>query len=151
VGVVSVAGDDDPLGAELALEHDELGLAGDRSSLLSPCRAASDDASVDEDEPRRTRGGHVTNQADFRLCMGDRAVTSRVVCSGRMAAATASSPHSLATASGLLLGTTGLAMGVGALLGWLFDAAAIGLLIGAIAGIPLAVAVVYAVYSRAGA
>jgi hypothetical protein len=68
-----------------------------------------------------------------------------------MAAATASSPHSLATASGLLLGTTALAMGVGALLGWLFDAAAIGLLIGAIAGIPLAVAVVYAVYSRAGA
>ena len=68
-----------------------------------------------------------------------------------MAAATASSPHSLATAYGLLLGTTGLAMGVGALLGWLFDAPGIGLLIGAIAGIPLAVAVVYAVYSRAGA
>ena len=69
---------------------------------------------------------YVTNLAVFRLCTGDRTVTSRVVCSGRMAAATASSPHSLMIASGLLLGTTGLAMGVGALLGWLFDAPGIG-------------------------
>ena len=67
-----------------------------------------------------------------------------------MAAAASSSPHSLATASGLLLGTTGLAMAVGALLGWLLGSAGLGLLIGAIAGIPLAVAVVYRVYSRAG-
>ena len=67
-----------------------------------------------------------------------------------MAAATSASPHSLATASGLLLGTTGLAMAVGALVGWLVGGAGIGLLIGAIVGIPLAVAVVYRVYSRAG-
>jgi hypothetical protein len=67
-----------------------------------------------------------------------------------MAAAASSSPHSLATASGLLLGTTGLAMAVGALVGWAAGGWGIGLLIGAIAGIPLAVAVVYHVYSRAG-
>jgi hypothetical protein len=39
---------------------------------------------------------------------------------------------------------------VGALLGGLFGSWGIGLLIGAIAGIPLAVGVVYVVYSRAG-
>ena len=49
-----------------------------------------------------------------------------------MAAAASSSPHSLATASGLLLGTVG------------------GAMVGAILGIPLAIAVVYGVYSRAG-
>jgi hypothetical protein len=65
------------------------------------------------------------------------------------AAATSSSPHSLATASGLLLGTTVAAIGVGALIGWLAGSTAIGVLIGAVIGIPLAVAVVYAVYSRA--
>jgi hypothetical protein len=64
-----------------------------------------------------------------------------------MAAATASSPHSLATASGLLLGTTGASMIVGALLGWAFGSWAIGLLVGAIVGIPLAVFVVYKVYA----
>ena len=52
----------------------------------------------------------------------------------------ASSPHSLATASGLLLG---------ALVGWIFGEWGIGLLIGAVAGIPLGVASVYVVYSRA--
>jgi hypothetical protein len=67
-----------------------------------------------------------------------------------MAAAAPSSPHSLATASGLLLGTVGLAMAVGALLGWLVGSAGIGLLLGAILGIPLSIGVVYTVYSRAG-
>lgn len=68
-----------------------------------------------------------------------------------MAAAPASSsPHSLATASGLLLGTVGGAMALGALVGWLVGSAGIGLLVGAILGIPLAIAVVYRVYSRAG-
>ena len=66
------------------------------------------------------------------------------------AAATSSSPHSLATASGLLLGTTGASMGVGALVGWALGGAGIGLLVGAIAGIPLAVGVVYRVYAGAG-
>ena len=65
-----------------------------------------------------------------------------------MAAAASSSPHSLATASGLLLGTTGLAMAIGLLVGWLLGGAGLGLLIGAIVGIPLSVAVVYRVYSR---
>ena len=56
-----------------------------------------------------------------------------------MAAAAPSSPHSLATASGLLLGTVGLAMAVGALLGWLVGSAGIGLLLGAILGMPLSI------------
>jgi uncharacterized membrane protein len=60
----------------------------------------------------------------------------------------ASSPHSLATASGLLLGTTGAAMLVGALIGWALGSWQLGLLVGAIAGIPLAVVAVYVVYGR---
>jgi hypothetical protein len=60
----------------------------------------------------------------------------------------ASSPHSLATASGLLLGTLGAAMALGALVGWAFGGAGIGLLIGAIVGIPLGALVVYQVYGR---
>jgi hypothetical protein len=61
----------------------------------------------------------------------------------------ASSPHSLATASGLLLGALGVAMGVGALVGWAFGAPELGLLLGAVAGIPLGVFAVYYVYTRA--
>ena len=68
-----------------------------------------------------------------------------------MAAPAPSSPHSLATASGLLLGTTAAAMIVGAVIGGLSGSAGIGLLIGALVGIPLAVFVVYKVYSRSGA
>jgi hypothetical protein len=60
----------------------------------------------------------------------------------------APSPHSLATASGLLLGTLGAAMLVGALIGWAFGGWGIGLLIGAIVGIPLGALVVYQVYGR---
>ena len=62
----------------------------------------------------------------------------------------ASSPHSLATASGLLLGALALSMGVGSLLGWMLGGWEIGLLIGAVAGIPLGVLFVYVVYSREG-
>ena len=61
----------------------------------------------------------------------------------------ASSPHSLATASGLLLGAFGGTMALGALVGWVAGAWGIGLLIGAVVGIPLGVLVVYVVYSRA--
>jgi len=61
---------------------------------------------------------------------------------------TARSPHSLATASGLLLGALGAAMLVGALLGLAFGSWGIGLLIGAVAGIPLGVVLVYVVYGR---
>jgi hypothetical protein len=60
----------------------------------------------------------------------------------------ASSPHSLATASGLLIGALCAAMGVGALLGWALGGWGIGLLVGAVVGIPLGVLVVYVVYSR---
>lgn len=66
---------------------------------------------------------------------------------GVSAADAASSPHSLATASGLLLGTTGAAMLVGALVGWVAGSWGIGLLLGAIVGIPLSVFVVYKVYT----
>jgi hypothetical protein len=62
----------------------------------------------------------------------------------------AASPNSLATASGLLLGTLALAMGAGALVGWAAGGWAIGLLGGAVAGIPLSVVVVYLVYSKQG-
>jgi hypothetical protein len=64
-----------------------------------------------------------------------------------MVASTPTDPHSLATASGLLLGTLGATMAVGALLGWLLGGAGLGLLVGAVLGIPLAVLVVYKVYS----
>ena len=59
-----------------------------------------------------------------------------------------SSPHTLATASGLLLGTTALSMAVGALIGWAAGGWGIGLLVGMLVGIPLAVVVVYMVYGR---
>lgn len=65
-----------------------------------------------------------------------------------MVEAHSSDPRSLATASGLLLGTLAAAMALGALVGWLLGSAGLGLLIGAVAGIPLAVFVVYRVYSR---
>jgi hypothetical protein len=75
----------------------------------------------------------------------------RLVCSGAMAAAaTSSSPHSLATASGLLLGTTGACMAVGALIGWALGGWALGILAGMFAGIPLAIFFVYRTYSRQG-
>lgn len=60
----------------------------------------------------------------------------------------ASSPHSLASASGLLLGALGVAMAVGALVGWAVGDWGIGLLLGALVGIPLGVVTVYYVYSR---
>jgi hypothetical protein len=60
----------------------------------------------------------------------------------------ASSPHSLATASGLLLGALGAAMALGALVGWALGSAGIGLLVGALLGIPLGVGAVYQVYGR---
>jgi hypothetical protein len=65
-----------------------------------------------------------------------------------MAPDAASSPHSLATASGLMLGTMGAAMLVGALVGWAAGSWGIGLLLGAVVGIPLSVFIVYVVYSK---
>jgi len=52
-------------------------------------------------------------------------------------------PHSLATASGLLLGALALSMSLGALIGAALGGWEIGLLIGALIGIPLGVAWVY--------
>ena len=60
----------------------------------------------------------------------------------------APSPHSLATASGLLLGSLAAAMGLGALVGWGAGSAGVGLLVGAVIGIPLGSLVVYQVYGR---
>jgi hypothetical protein len=57
-------------------------------------------------------------------------------------------PHSLATASGLLLGALALSMAIGALLGAALGDWGIGLLIGALIGIPLGVVAVYWVYTR---
>jgi len=68
-----------------------------------------------------------------------------LVCA--MVASTSPDPRSLATASGLLLGTMAASMAVGALVGWALGSGGIGLLIGAVLGIPLAVLVVYRVYS----
>ncbi len=65
-----------------------------------------------------------------------------------MTPSAASSPHTLATASGLLLGTSALSMIAGVLLGWALGSWAIGLLVGLLLGIPLSIAVVYIVYSR---
>ncbi len=60
----------------------------------------------------------------------------------------APSPHSLATASGLILGTLAAAMALGAIVGWALGSAGLGLLVGAMIGIPLGAAVVYQVYGR---
>jgi hypothetical protein len=67
-----------------------------------------------------------------------------------MAAATPASPHTLATASGLLLGTFAAATLVGALVGAALGSWGVGLLIGAVVGIPLGTWVVYKVYAGTG-
>jgi len=64
-----------------------------------------------------------------------------------MVASTPTDPHSLASASGLLLGSLAASMAVGVLIGWALGSGALGLLVGAVLGIPLAVLVVYKVYS----
>ena len=61
-----------------------------------------------------------------------------------------SSPRSLATASGLLLGGLGVSMAIGALVGWAFGApASSGSCSARSTGIPLGVFAVYYVYTRA--
>jgi hypothetical protein len=64
-----------------------------------------------------------------------------------MVASASSEPRSLASASGLLLGTLAVSMAIGALVGWALGSGGVGLLVGAVLGIPLAVLVVYKVYS----
>jgi F0F1-type ATP synthase assembly protein I len=61
---------------------------------------------------------------------------------------TAPSPHSLASASGLLLGTLAAAMALGAFIGWAAGSGGLGLLVGALVGIPLGALVVYQVFGR---
>jgi hypothetical protein len=90
----------------------------------------------------------VTNGPAIRLSATESGVTNTLICSGRMTPDAAASPHSLATASGLLLGALGLAMVVGALVGWALGSWGIGLLVGALVGIPAGVALVYYVYTR---
>jgi hypothetical protein len=58
----------------------------------------------------------------------------------------AASPHSLVSASGLLLGTLVAAMAGGALVGWALGSWSIGLVVGAIAGLPGGSAAVYLRY-----
>jgi len=81
--------------------------------------------------------------------MGNQLLQAVVCCLFGMTPGPASPPHSLATASGLLLGSLGSAMAVGALVGWALGSWGIGLLIGAVVGIPLGVLVVYQVYGNA--
>jgi F0F1-type ATP synthase assembly protein I len=122
-----------------------------QGALTAPGGLAVGDAPVDEDDSLHySMLLDVTNCSIFAVRERIQAVTSSLVCSGRMTPDAASSPHSLATASGLLLGALAAAMLVGGLVGWLFGAAGIGLLVGALVGIPLGVLVVYQVYGRTG-
>jgi hypothetical protein len=89
-----------------------------------------------------------TNLDVFAALERESAVTNQWYAVPGMTPDAAPSPHSLATASGLLLGTLALAMVLGALVGWALGGAGIGLLVGALAGIPLGVFAVYYVYSR---
>jgi hypothetical protein len=68
-----------------------------------------------------------------------------LVCSPHMEPSRPSS-FNAAGAGGLLLGTTGVAIGAGTLVGWSAGSAAIGALAGAAVGIPAAIFVVYLRY-----
>jgi hypothetical protein len=125
-----------------SFEHDEVEALGETATLRAPRGASTDDAAVHEDDPL-----HVTKLVDFGSGRGNPLLQAGWYAPVRMAADAPSSPHTLATASGLLLGTTGAAMLVGALLGGVLGSWGIGLLLGAIVGIPLAIFVVYRVYS----
>jgi hypothetical protein len=67
-----------------------------------------------------------------------------LVCSGRMEPTTRRS-FEPAGAGGVLIGVLLAAIALGAFIGWAFNSAGIGALIGAVVGIPLAV---YSVYRR---
>jgi hypothetical protein len=92
--------------------------------------------------------GHEPRQ--IWLCDARVAVTSGWYAPSGMTPDAASSPHSLATASGLLLGAFAASAAVGTFLGWLAGSWSIGLLVGALAGIPLGIFSVYVVYSKEG-
>jgi len=94
------------------------------------------------------RSHDVTNYTIFGSRDANQLLQTRWYAPLGMTPDAASSPHSLATASGLLLGALGAAMAAGALVGWIFGGWGIGLLIGAVVGIPLGVVAVYVVYSR---
>ena len=86
----------------------------------------------------------------FRLEKAEKDCYKQWYAPGGMTPNAASSPHSLATASGLLLGALGASAAVGMLLGWVLGSGSIGLLIGGLVGIPLGIVAVYLVYSREG-
>jgi hypothetical protein len=67
-----------------------------------------------------------------------------LLCSDRMQAAPSQS-FQPATAGALLAGATGAGVGAGALIGWAFGSVGIGVLGGALAGVP---AGIFAVYRR---
>jgi hypothetical protein len=67
-----------------------------------------------------------------------------LLCSDRMQAASSSS-FQPAAAGALLASATGAGVGAGALIGWAFGSVGIGVLGGALAGVP---AGIYAVYRR---
>lgn len=52
-------------------------------------------------------------------------------------------------AGGLLLGTLATVIGLGVLIGWMAGSAPYGFLVGAIVGVPVAIAAVYFRYRRA--
>ena len=67
-----------------------------------------------------------------------------LLCSDRMQAASSQS-FQPAAAGALLAGATGVGVGAGALIGWAFGSLGLGVLGGAVAGIP---AGIFAVYRR---
>ena len=89
---------------------------------------------------RRTRSWHVTNLVVFGSSSGIRAVTSSLICSD--ARWSPRRPRILIPSpplQGSCSGRWRAAMAVGALVGWLLGGAGLGLLCGAVLGIPLAV------------
>ena len=128
------------------LEDLELEAVAERP-LTAPRRAAAHDAAVHEDDPTPCASSvQLRNKCDecsrFWLNQRKSTVTSCLIRWRRNGRPTPTNPHSLATASGLLLGTIGAAMAVGAVVGWALGGAGLGLLVGAVIGIPLAVFVV---------
>ena len=97
------------------------------------------------DGSRRNKVGH--KPPVFRIGLRFLAVTSSpdaLLCSDRMQA-TPRQSFQPAAAGALLASVTGAGVGAGALLGWGFGNVGIGVLAGALAGVP---AGIYAVYRR---
>jgi F0F1-type ATP synthase assembly protein I len=70
-----------------------------------------------------------------------------LLCSHRMQAAP-STTFQPAAAGAILVSATALGVGAGALLGWAFGSVGIGILIGALVGVPAGIFAVYRRYRR---